>query len=480
MSPLSGLVSDTEAFMPGFRSLETEVSDQRLDVEGEIPAWLEGTLLRNGPGKFEAGDQRIRHWFDGLAMLRKYEFADGEVRYSNRFLRTEAYEAAENGSLSGQFATDSSGLSKLWGWLRRLGPPEPTDNANVHVARLDGDHVALTEVPKWVCFDGDSLATRGQFSRQGADGGQMITAHLVADPYRGEHVGHALSFGRTHEYQLFRIPAGTRRRERITTIPTDRPAYVHSIGVSADHLVLVETPLRIHLLRALSPFSEGFFDLLEWHDDRDTRIYVVDRDTGEVVTEPTVDPFFTFHTVNAYDDGDSVVLDLVAFEDDTIVDGLSLDRLEAEGFDAAPPGRLVRLRVGHDGGVSRRRLYDGGMELPTMRADRKTRPYRYAYAQATDREGANGLVKVDTRRETAREFWERDRYVEEPWFVPHPDADESGADADEGVVLAPALDVDAERSVLLVLDGATLDELARAPVPHHNPFGFHGRFFANE
>jgi carotenoid cleavage dioxygenase-like enzyme len=32
---------------------------------------------------------------------------------------------------------------------------------------------------------------------------------------------------------------------------------------------------------------------------------------------------------------------------------------------------------------------------------------------------------------------------------------------------------------LLVLDAATLDELARAPVPHHNPFGFHGRFFPN-
>ncbi|MFT4947485.1 MAG: all-trans-8'-apo-beta-carotenal 15,15'-oxygenase, partial [Natronomonas sp.] len=52
-----------------------------------------------------------------------------------------------------------------------------------------------------------------------------------------------------------------------------------------------------------------------------------------------------------------------------------------------------------------------------------------------------------------------------------------GAAADDGVVLAPALDVEIEQSVLLVLDAATLDELARAQVPHRNPFGFHGRFF---
>ena len=466
-------MSETDAFTPGFRSQETELVDHALDVEGSIPEWLSGSLVRNGPGKFEADGQRIRHWFDGLAMLRKYTFADGAVRYTNRFLRTGAYQSAADGELTGQFATDERGLAKLRSWLSRIGPPEPTDNANVHVARLDGEYVALTEVPRWISFDGDTLETRGDFAFQDLLDTATITAHLVEDRHRGEHVGHALSFGRTHEYQLFRIPDGTRRRELIAEIPTDRPAYVHSIGVSADHIVLVETPLRIHLSRAFSPFSEGFFELLEWHDDLDTRLYVVDRDTGEVVAEPTVDPFFTFHTVNAYDDGETVVLDLVAFEDDSIVDGLSLDRLEAEGFAAAPAGRLVRLRIDPEGGVSSRRLYDGGIELPVVPPAVQTQPYRYAYGQSTDREGANGLVKVDTERERAREFWERNLYVEEPCVVQRP-----GAEAeDDGVVLAPALDVAAEQSVLLVLDAATLAEHARAPLPQHNPFGFHGRFF---
>lgn len=459
--------------MPGFRSLDTELGDHSLPVEGPVPEWLSGTLIRNGPGKFEGDGTRLKHWFDGLAMLRRYEFDGGDVHYTNRFLRTDAYADAMAGRPTGQFATDRRGIGKVLGWLKRLGPPEPTDNANVHVARIDGEFVAQTEVPRWAAFDGNSLETRGEFVFEDLLDPDMITAHLVRDPQREEYLGHALSFGRTHEYQLFRIPAGSRRRELIASIPTDSPAYVHSIGVSQEYLVLVETPLRINILRALSPFREGFFELLDWDETLDTRLYVVDRDSGSVVAEPTVDPFFVFHTINAFDDGNEIVLDLVAFEDDRIVEALSLDTLETDGFAAAPSGRFRRLRISHDGTVSQRRLYDGGIELPTVRADRQTLPYRYVYGQSTDREGANGLVKVDTERETATEFWQRDLYIEEPWMVPRPD----GTSADDGVVLAPALDVAAESSVLLVLDAETLTELARAPVPHHNPFGFHGRFF---
>lgn len=460
-------------FTIGFQSLDEEVSDRALPVEGEFPSWLSGRLIRNGAGLFDIGETRVSHWFDGLALLRTYEFDDGDVRYTNRFLRTESYADAMAGTATGQFATDTQGFRKAVRWLRQLGPPEPTDNANVHVARLDGEFVALTEVPRWIRFDGDTLATRGEFVPQDLHKHHMTTAHLVADPASGGHVGHALTFGRTHEYRLFRIPPGSKRREQITRIETDRPAYVHSIGVSQDRIVLVETPLRIDITGALSPFSEGFFDLLGWEESLDTRFYVVSRDSGEVLTETTTDPFFTFHTVNTFDDGDDVVVDLIEFEDAGIVEGLSLDRLDAQGFDAVPPGRLVRYRLAPDGSLARTRLYDGGTELPAVPRACKTRPYRYAYGQATDREGANGLVKVDTERGTAREFWERDLYVEEPCVVQHPDGDAE----DDGVVLAPALDVAAERSVLLCFDAATLAELGRAPLPHHLPFGFHGRFF---
>ena len=494
-APSDDRVSDA-AFMPGFRSLDAEVGNYKLTVEGTIPEWLSGSLVRNGPGKFDAGGQRLTHWFDGLAMLRKYDFADGQVRYTNRFLRTEAYADAQAGQATGQFGTDERGLGKVLGWLRRLGPPEPTDNANVHVARIGGEHVALTEVPRWVSFDPESLDSRGDFAFEDDLDLDMTTAHLSADPRSGDLFGFGLTFGRTHEYHVYRIPRGERRRERVASIPTDEPAYIHDCAVTADHVVLVETPLRIAILRALSPFTEGFFEMLDWRPESGARVLLVDRESGDVRAAPAPNAF-SFHAVNAYEDGSETVLDIVDFEDDSIVDALALDTLEAEGFPGVPAGRLARYRVDPDGGdgaggsVTRERLYDGGMELPTVPRAVRAREYRYAYGQATDREGANGLVKVDTETGSAREWWERGVYVEEPRVVRHPEAgdpakggpadgdaaDGEADDEDRGVVLAPALDVDAERSVLLVFDARTLEELARAPLPHHHPFGFHGRFF---
>ena len=55
------------AYQRGFQTLENETSVAVLDVEGRIPGWLTGTLLRIGPGRFEWGPDRYRHWFEPVA-----------------------------------------------------------------------------------------------------------------------------------------------------------------------------------------------------------------------------------------------------------------------------------------------------------------------------------------------------------------------------------------------------------------------------
>jgi carotenoid cleavage dioxygenase-like enzyme len=467
--------------MAGFRSLDEEVTDVELPLEGAIPQWLDGTLLRNGPGSFEVDGERVGHWFDGLAMLRRYRVTDGAVRYSNRFLRSEAYADARDGHLTGQFGTGDGPVGRVLETVRNLGPPEPTDNANVHVARICGEPVALTEVPRWVGFDATTLETGEELVFADDLDLDMTTAHLTADPHRDELVGFGASFGRKHEYVVYRIGCGqppsarsnpgAPGRERIATIPTETPAYIHDCGLTAERVVLVETPLRISIRRALSPFTEGFQDMLSWQSDCDTRFIVVDRETG-TREEWTTGGFFTFHVVNAFEDGEELVVDLVAFDDAGIVDALSFDSLAGADFDDVPPGRLDRYRLGPDG-VSRERFYRAGMELPVVARPVRTREHRYVYAQATGRAGANGLVKVDTRTGESREWWSDGTYLEEPRIVQRP-----GAEAeDDGIVLAPAIDATGERSILLVFDATDLSELARAVLPHQLPFGFHGRFF---
>jgi carotenoid cleavage dioxygenase-like enzyme len=459
----------------GFRTVETEHVDRTLPVEGTVPAWLSGALIRNGPGKFEFGGERATHWFDGLAMLRRYGFDDGTVTYTNRFLRTDAHAAADEGYGAGEFASGGGSLQRVLRWLRSLGPPEPTDNANVHVARIDEHHVALTEAPRRIAFDPTTLETRDEFGWRDDIPEHLATAHLRVDPTRGETVGYSTVFGRESTYHLYRIPNGEAAREQIASVPAAGPGYIHDCAVTESHVILVETPLQVALLRALVPWHEGLLDLLEYDSDDETRFIVVDRDTGEIAAEPRCEAFFTFHHINAHEtEGGEPIVDLVAFEDASIIDSLSLESLAEDAFATAPDGRFVRCRLDlADETVDRSRRYDGGLELPTVPRSVRGRQYQYAYAQATDRRGANGLVKIDVKRETAIEWWERGVYAGEPRMVTRPDS----TDEDDGVVIAPALDTKRERSMLLVFDAETLTEVARAPLPHAVPFGFHGRFF---
>jgi carotenoid cleavage dioxygenase-like enzyme len=459
---------------PGFRSLDSEVHDHRPRVEGSLPAWLSGTLVRNGPGRFEAGDRRVTHWFDGLAMLRRYAFADGDLRYSNRFLRSEAYADAMAGELTGQFGTDTRGVKRVVDLFRSLGPPEPTDNANVHVARIDGEYVALTEAPRRVAFDPETLETRGAFAFADDVPEHLTAAHLVDDPHRDELVGFTTQFGRTPQYHVYRVPAGDRRRDVVSTIEARGPAYVHDCSVTADHVVLVEPPLVLSLRQLLNPLATGPLDVLDWQPERGTRVLVVDRDTGELLADPTLDARFTFHHVNAYAEEGTVTVDLVEFPDADVVDAMRLDRLDGAGFPSVPDGRPVRYRVDLESNhVDRSVLHDCGMELPRVARPDVGRQHRYAYGQSTHHEDANGLVKLDCETGAIREWHEPSVFVEEPIPLRRPDAT---AD-DDGVVVATALDAERERTVLLVFDAATLEVRARAVLPHAEPFGFHGRFF---
>src|SRR6478672_10631755 len=91
----------------GFQTLEEETVIDALDVRGDIPSWLGGSMLRTGPAKFEIGERQMRHWFDGLAMLHRFTIADGDVSYGSRFLESRSYRAArDTGEMAyGEFAT---------------------------------------------------------------------------------------------------------------------------------------------------------------------------------------------------------------------------------------------------------------------------------------------------------------------------------------------------------------------------------------
>ena len=79
-----------------FQSVNERPEPIKAEIRGDLPSWLKGTLIRNGPGKFECGDIPFNHWFDGQGLLHRFHIADGHVMYSNKFVRSESYADSIN------------------------------------------------------------------------------------------------------------------------------------------------------------------------------------------------------------------------------------------------------------------------------------------------------------------------------------------------------------------------------------------------
>lgn len=458
----------------GFQSLENEAAVDDLPVEGELPGWLTGTLVRTGPAKFEAGDRQLRHWFDGLAMLHKYAFGDGRVAYANRFLDSAAYRAArDEGEVKlREFATDP--CRSIFQRVAALFSPDFTDNANVNVTRLGERYVAMTETPLPIAFDPETLESAGIGYRPP---GETATAHPHHDPSRAELVNHASHIGPRSAYRFYTVPdAGPHEPRILAQIGgVARPAYTHSFALSERYLVHTEQPYVVNPLK-LAAGGRPFIDNFEWQPERGTVFHVVDRRSGEVRGAYRTDPLFAFHHVNAFDDGGRLVVDLCAYTDAGIVDALFLDRMRSER-PRVPRAKLRRFSIDLEGGgVTSEELSDEPLELPRIHYRRRNgRPYRYVYgAGQRDPDGfLDQIVKVDVEQKTASTWHEPGTWPGEPVFVPRP-----GAQAeDDGVLMSVLLEPARGRSSLLVLDAADLTPLARAVTPHAIPFSFHGQFF---
>ena len=470
-----------------FRSLTDEVADVPLAVRGRLPAWLTGTLVRNGPALFELPSQQLNHWFDGQAMLHAFAIDGGRVRYTNRFVDGVAYRAnrAAGRLRYREFATDP--CHALFARVKALFVPGAvggvTDNAAVHVARLGAHHAALTEGALPVTFDPRTLRTLGVVDWDGAAPRGRRAAELVtAHPHPGGDgtlVNLRVRFARRARYELFAADARRGTTRTLAALETAEPAYVHSFGLTRTTAVVVEGPWTVRPTELLRDGLVGrtFAESYRWRAGRPTRFRLLDLDGARPAATCEAPPLFVFHHVNAFDDGDAVVCDLVAYPDASVVDALYLERLR-DATVRVPGGRVQRWRLPRAGGPAELVAeHVPPMELPRVAASHDGRPYRYAYGCGASDGGhfLDRVVKLDVAGGGWR-AWESPRcYPGEPVFVPRP----GGRHEDDGVLLTLVLDGAAGRSALVVLDAATMGEVARAEAPHAVPAGFHGEFWGD-
>lgn len=455
--------------------VERQIDD--LPVTGQWPEWLEGSLVRNGPGMVEA-DKTVRHWFDGLAMLHRFHFAGGRVNYKSRFIDCQAYRAVkESGKLTyADFATDP--CRSLFQKVQTIFDPDPkiTDSAKVNVDRIGEKAFALGEPLMQIEFDPETLESLDVFHYDKPPGNRMNTAHPHHDGTESYNL--VVQYGPINYYKIYSMTGEVREA---ASIPVREPAYLHSFGMSDRYFIIAESPLvvqSIKLLLRLRPFIENF----NWKEQKGTRFLIIDRQTGKWTATIKTEAFFSFHHVNAFEQDGRLVVDLATYPDAGIIDEYYLNRL-ASTERTLPFGRMERfvLDLERQQLAERRILSDACIELPRIdyenyhgRAD-----YRYVYGCGIDpdrrNEFYNQLVKIDLLTGQATAWRQEGFYPGEGVFIPRPDRKTE----DDGLILSIVLDAAKEHSFLLVLDAQTMQEQARAFLPHPVLFGYHGAFFKN-
>jgi carotenoid cleavage dioxygenase-like enzyme len=461
--------TSTDAATRGFQSLESEVQVDSLPLSGELPDWLEGSLLRTGPAKWEVGERTMNHWFDGLAMLHRFGIGGGAVSYASRFLETRSYRAARaTGEISySEFATDP--CRTLFQRVSAMFSPKLSDNANVNLVKLGERFISMTETPIPVQFDAETLDTAGVAYKVP---GMLTTAHPHLDRQSKGMINYAAALGPRNEYRFFHLAPDAAAPEVIARRRVGEPAYMHSFGLSERWVVLAEFPYVVNPLR-LAFSGRPYIENYRWKPELGTRFTLLDRRTGEAQGPFQTDACFGFHHVNAYEEGDEVVVDICAFEDPQIVEDFYLERLRAGKPVARPELRRFRINPA-TGAVITERFPEAEIELPRINYGRcNERPYRYVWGVGL---GASGwlerIVKVDVSTHDTADWSEPGCFAGEPVVVARPD----GEAEDDGVLLSVVLDAERGNSFLVVLDAGSLEELARAEAPHHIPFGFHGQF----
>lgn len=332
--------------------------------------------------------------------------------------------------------------------------------------------------------------------------GPSSAAHASHDPITGDVYNFNLEFGRTGKYHVFHVSSATGKTSVLATIH-HAPAYLHSLFLTERYVVLCVWNSFFTAGGAAIMWKKNFADAMKYDDSKPATWFVIERkpieDGGKgLVATYESDPFFCFHSINAYEEPSpmdasktDIVADLSAFENLDVIKRFYLENMlsdspkalaysdpEAKTYRPAlrrfrlpqlpskpnsKPMKAVPEFKGHNG---------ESPELPTINNAFGTRKHRYIYGVTDTGRSTflDGLVKHDSETRT-NVFWNAPGQTPgEPIFVADPESE----DEDGGVVLSVVLDGTAGKSYLLVLDGKDFKEVGRAKVDGVVGFGFHG------
>ncbi len=453
-----------------FAPTSRELSAADLEVEGEIPRDLFGIYLRNGPNPIFQPRGRY-HWFDGDGMVHAIEFRDGKATYRNRWIATEGFLAEQRAGHS------------IWpGLMDKPDPSAPRgagsdgwlkDTANTDLVFHNGHALALW----YQCglpykIDARTLDTLGIENFHGALR-RTVSAHAKVDPLTGELL--FFDYATTPPFLTYNVVSKSGELIHHLAVDVPGPRLPHDMAFTQRFSILMDLPLfwdPALLTRGIHKVT--------YFPELPSRFAIVPRHgTAGELRWFEASPCYIYHVVNAWEQGDEIVMDACRVIDpepkSTRGEGelarmKAFLRLEAE---------LYRWRFNlATGAVKEEKLDDQRVEWPTIHRGRMGQRSRYAYTSLVPH--FEGLVKYDLERNTSR------KYLFGPGITANecPFAPRVGArDEDDGYVVAFVADAslgDEGRVVIFSARDIEAGPIARVKIPQRVPVGFHAMWVPGE
>ena len=437
-------------------------------LHGKIPDDIDGIYLRNTQNPLYPSIGRY-HPFDGDGMIHLLSIKDGQASYRNRFVQTKGLRAEqEAGRRLWAGLMENPALSQRPGWGAH-GSIKDASSTDVVV------HAGKAFTSYYQCGEGYrldpySLEQQGIPAWSPLDG---IAAHMKVDEASGEML--FFNYSKHAPYMHYGVVDRHDKLVHYVPIPLPGPRLPHDMCYTEHYAILNDFPLYwdAELLKVGK-------HVVKFHADQPSRFAIIPRrGQPQDIRWFEAAPTFVLHWLNAYEEGDEIVLD-----------GYFQDEPEPKNFSGAPPGyermmsyldqykmgtRLHRWRFNlTTGQTTEQRLDERILEFGMINQRYATRPYRYAYS-AVQVPGwflFNGYVKHDLRTGESWQIQLPDgQYASEAPFAPRINA----ADEDDGYLVTFITNENTQRSEALLIDSKRFAEgpVCRIELPHKLCSGTH-------
>lgn len=470
MTQANRLVNEGSPYLAGsYAPVFSEDVFTLQPIAGEIPRDLFGVFVRNGPNPRFAAPGR-HHWFDGDGMLHAVLFENGQATYRNKWVRTAGFEKEAEASRA------------LWGGIMESTRENPKgipykDTANTDVRAHRGRLLAtwyLSGVP--YAIDPRTLATLGPDDF----GGKRVTpisAHPKVDPRTNELV--FFEYGLRAPFLSYGVVDATGTQVHQIPVALPGPRLPHDMAITERFSILMDLPVVVDVAALAERKWRTYFDR-----EIPARFAIIPR-RGNVdeVRWFEASPCYIYHTVNAYEEGDTVVLVACRVEDP-----IPAPRHE-DGVNAAAMANLrVRAKLHRwtfnlvTGKTTEESLDDRNTEFPSIDARRLGEKTRHTWNVDLDVETTarfSGVTHFDLATGSQKRLvYGPGRFGSETPFAPRVGATEEG----DGYLLSFVHREGDETSEVWILDAQQIDRgpVCRLAVPRRVPHGFHACFLPGE